>query len=230
MKKSGLFILALFALAACGKEVPVTVSHELEIEFPDDCKYSRDSVCFINLSEENSVDISALGAFIDSSRPTVLAIHAAVADSMNIVGSSLFDSYPDVVCGGSDGTRFSLLAGKSGRIGRHSDACSCLCVALGDYSLVVGRYDASVIMQSADYENRIFLLDSDTDPSSEFSRKSFCDCIASQWGFPVPTSVTFHRDYVFARPAQWSLFGPLKIEDNGLWCHFPVSFTIKKEL
>lgn len=228
MRKIFLSVVAAIALLGCSKEIPVCLDHPLEVDLPSDVEFDSDALLYVNISED-AADFSALVRYVLERKPDVLLAQAVEADKDALVSAvrecGLDFSVSSNPCDGKVAVIASDEKMEYSSLGNGWAAASFTCC-----SVVVGQDSGTIMEDTSGFDDRIFFLESASDPSEKFYRKTFCNFIAAQWGGMMPTSSTSLTDYVFARPSQWSRAGAVSIDRNSEWKHCPISFTIKKEL
>lgn len=229
MRKIFYFVLAAIVLLGCSKEIPVSPDHPLDVDFPSDAEFVSGSLLYMNLSEEAEVDFAALERYVSERKPDVFLALARESDRDALVSAVEKCGLGLCVCSNPYDGRLSVIASaekmKDSAPGDAWAAASFNCC-----SAVVGSDSENIMEETSGFDDRIFFLTSASDPSERFYRKTFCNCIAVQWGVMMPTSSTSMTDYVFARPSQLSCAGAISMDRNSAWKHYPMSITIKKEL
>lgn len=228
MKKIVSFILAAIAIAGCSKDVRVSLDHPVEVELPPDVAYESESLLYVNISEETAVDFASLGRYVSDSNPDVLLAIAGASDREVLVSGLESWGYGCCICSDASEGSISLIASKN-RFKASARGGAWAAASLSCCSAVVGLDSGTLMEETAGFDGRIYFLSSSSDPSGEYYRKTFCNCIAAQWGTMMPTSVTSRTDYLFARPSQWSNAGAVSMDRESPWKHYPMSFTIRKE-
>ena len=229
MKRIVSFILAAIAAAGCSKEIPVRLDHPVEVELPPDVQYVSDTLLYVNVSEEASVDFALLGEYVRQSGSDVFLARIKESDKEALAATVSALGFARSVCSEPYDGKLSVIASK-GKIKASGQGNGWVAASLSCCSAVVGADSGTLMEETEGFDGRIFFLTSSSDPSAKFYKKTFCNCIAAQWGAMKPTSVTSLTDYIFARPSQWSDAGAISLDRKSPWKHYPMSFTIRKEL
>lgn len=228
MRKIVSVVIAAIALVGCSKEIPVCPDHPLEVELPSDVEYVSEALLYVNVSED-AADFSALVRYVNERKPDVFLARAREADKDALVSAVKECGFDFSVSSNPYDGKLAVIASnekmEDSGLGDGWAAASFTCC-----SLVVGADSGTIMEETSGFDDRVFFLTSASDPSERFYRKTFCNCIEAQWGVMMPTSSSSLMDYVFARPSQWSCAGAISMDRSSVWKHYPISFTIKKEL
>ena len=230
MRKYLFLFLLTGTLIACGKN-RLDPDRPLDVEFGPDVRYETDTLLYFNLSDDAGFDAADMQAYIRAKKAGVLLVLARSAQAAAILAQA-----PSWGCNHHyDGPEWNgkqaLILCREKAVADISTLPGVAAASFPTYSLVTGIYSDTLMADTETLKGRIFLFESDDDPSDAWYRLSFINGIKAQWGSSVPTGREGKKDYVFARPEQWSRMGVLSLDGApSARAHFPICFTIKKEL
>ena len=228
MKKILYLIMMVGALASCGKTA-LDPNRPLEVEFGPDVAYTVDTLLYLNLSEDTSLKILDVQNYIKEKNFAAVMLLAPSAQAMQIQALATPWGYPYKYAGLASGSKTAFILSKEAAQGCIETLSGAVGAAFSGYSLVSGMYNANLLESTNPMKGRLMLFEAGENPSEEYYKLSFCNCIYYQWGVEMATCRKGKQDYIFARPAQWSLMGAISMDKESVWGHYPLRITIKKE-
>ncbi|MBP5539655.1 MAG: hypothetical protein J6X69_07555 [Bacteroidales bacterium] len=228
MRKILYLIVMVGALASCGKKA-LDPNRPLDVEFESDVAYEADTLLYLNLSEETSLNMMTLQNYIKGKNFAAVMLFASTLQATQIQSLGTVWGYPHQYVGTASGGKQAFILCKEKAQGSITTLAGAVAATFPSYTLVSGSYNPSLLTDTNALKGRIILFEAGEDPSEEYYRLSFCNCINYQWGIEMATCRKGKQDYIFARPAQWSLMGVISMDKESVWVHHPLRFTIKKE-
>lgn len=228
MRKILYLIMMVAVLAACEKKA-LDPNRPMDVEFGSDVAYELDTLLYLNLSDESSLDMMTVQNYIKGKNFAAVMVLASTTNSAQIQSLGVIWGYSYSYAGADSGSKRALILSKEAAQGRITTLAGAVAVTFPSYTLVSGIHNATLLTDTNALKGRIMLFEAGENPSEEYYKLSFCNCIYYQWGLEMATCRKGKQDYVFARPAQWSLMGSLSMDKESGWVHFPLRFTIKKE-
>ena len=228
MRKFLYLIIMVSALAACEKKA-LDPNRPMDVEFGADVAYTIDTLLYLNLSDEASLNMTTVQNYIKGKNFAAVMVLASTINSAQIQSLGGTWGYSYSYAGSPSGSKSALILSKEAAQGSITTLSGAVAATFPSYTLVSGIHNASLLTDTNALKGRIMLFEAGENPSEEYYKLSFCNCIYYQWGVEMATCRKGKQDYIFARPAQWSLMGAISMDKESAWAHFPLRFTIKKE-